>query len=1122
MATFNLYTSPKGSQFTSTIGMNEETDKNDFSVFIVADENVSGLEQSDIGVSAGYSVQSFEGSHSVYKAVIRPLETAGVLTVSLGADVVNEGNPAVSQDVRVSTTFPDADAEMGTLLFDTGDSGHDAIAVSPTRIYLTDSSGTDAFMHDGTDASETTTRPIGHTGIDYINGGFLAVLPRTGGRLQSALYRYDGAGTELWRVSTDLYIYGITHTPLGYTTSSHAGDQTQILPYDFEDNSDFIDANVSTAAAYRSIAYQDNILYYSRENNAAYGEILDDGTIEFRRQLNIDFAGTYAPLDIAIYRDTWYFIDGGEVRTIDLKKYRPMAKNTKTHIPVVLVQEGHTIDLTEYAPDASDFIFDTGFDKPTYLSINANNELVIATHAISETTPVLVKCRGINYIDSVAFSFYLIIRQRIAPQPREVDNLSMRANSTFDLHQIVDADTITFESGQTQPTGSSITDGIFTIGTVGGDAYFTATRDGLFTNFQFNVDIVQTPNPDNFSEQFRHRVEIRGIDVTDDVPTFPEISKTTDAIALNEYRNDTATIILNDDNGKYNPDIDDNFWQTNTLNFGGFREPIKVFVENLINGVWVSSLLFSGVIYEEAESISAIEARLRCREVAYLLRQENVSDFGTNEKWDALRQQSDEASFEGVYQPENALTPMQVGTGKAWRDRTELDISRIALQSEGQAQANTAYMTDSDLRTAGGYLSENPILRFKTRHLSEDVRFLWNQLSINKGIYNTLVDLPDVVLTDPFILNRGSVSFSVENTRNTRLVTDWVYDSTNQRVLMLLSNPEAHIADMLVSYRVESDSFRTLYTFDKDVKAWRIERRNATNYYVLTSSAITQDRSAQTLPRTDDKTAYAYDSRAEGSLIRIHHYNASTGVLTEHVREDDTHNPQLGIHYHAGFENTIYIDEFEGIVSAQNANLKWYDNNLYYRYAKDGEFGVARANTSGTTTALITQSDLNYNNWLNFAFDIDVSNGDTFMVHASGMSSESSLVIRKRTVGGVVSTVLTDTKTLQAFSDLDGGGAYLGCHEALYHNDNLYMVVPIQRVDEDSTSPVTYSRSREKSAGCILYSCDVTAGTPTLTVIEKYDFVTLSACNLIVHDDAVHYIEQPRVATQFRPINPDL
>ena len=121
------------------------------------------------------------------------------------------------------------------------------------------------------------------------------------------------------------------------------------------------------------------------------------------------------------------------------------------------------------------------------------------------------------------------------------------------------------------------------------------------------------------------------------------------------------------------------------------------------------------------------------------------------------------------------------------------------------------------------------------------------------------------------------------------------------------------------------------------------------------------------------------------------------------------------------------------------------------------------------------------------------------------------------------STILTDTQDLDALTALDdAGGAYLGCHEALFHDDTLYMLCPIQRVDADDASPPAYTRSREKAAGAVLFSCDVTAGTPSLTVVEKWDFVGHSACNLIVHDGAIHYTEQPIAATRFRPINSSL
>ena len=103
--------------------------------------------------------------------------------------------------------------------------------------------------------------------------------------------------------------------------------------------------------------------------------------------------------------------------------------------------------------------------------------------------------------------------------------------------------------------------------------------------------------------------------------------------------------------------------------------------------------------------------------------------------------------------------------------------------------------------------------------------------------------------------------------------------------------------------------------FDKGVAVHRIERRNATNYYILTSAKIQQDRSARQLPRPNDGTAYASDSVSrEGSEIKIYHYNSGLQTApTVFVDSDDDYPPQLGIQYPVGFENGLNIDEFEGI-----------------------------------------------------------------------------------------------------------------------------------------------------------------------------------------------------------------
>ena len=447
------------------------------------------------------------------------------------------------------------------------------------------------------------------------------------------------------------------------------------------------------------------------------------------------------------------------------------------------------------------------------------------------------------------------------------------------------------------------------------------------------------------------------------------------------------------------------------------------------------------------------------------------------------------------------------------------------------------------------------------------------------------------------------MAFSVEPTRTTRLPVDWVVGvesglQTPPTILILLSNPESHISDQLVQYDIDGDSYRVLHTFDKGIAVHRIERRNATNYYILTSAKIQQDRSAGgPLPRPNDSTGYASDSVSEGSEIKIYHYNSGLQTApTVFVDSDDDYPPQLGIQYPVGFENGLNIDEFEGIRPDYRGAFKWQGSYLYYRYAKDGEFGVARVNTGGTTTKMIGQAVGKSQNHLNFAFDIN-SSGSIYFVYATvGVPSDvtvvdnqplgpggsitiannlsgnstpfilrletpgsnysgapsvtivgidtsgepqtrtitftrpgqtreltqtfleitsisasaswvrgnlivtaifqevaSQLIIERRTSGGVVSTVFSDTQALSTLTDLDDtGGAYLGCHECVFHSNQLYLLCPIQRVDEDSG---TYTPSRTKAAGMVLYKCNVTAGSPSLTAIDTWDFVHQSGCN---------------------------
>ena len=628
MATVEIIPIPLGSQLVKTIGANDKEDQNDFPVLFVFDGNITGLTEAGITLSAGASLVALEGDGVTWQATIRPPVTSGIVTVTVVANAVNEGNAETSKDIRVTKFFPDVDAESPTLLFNhglsysfyqrSGTSGR-GIACSPSRIIISSGGARggssernyiDFFTYDGIrQTSETITSDASNqnrlAAIDFINGDLLYQHSRAQaygwGRLNLETLEYQRASGVA---------HNIAHTRLGVAVATT--DSVIIQPYDFDADTITHDIDFPGGARIDGAAHQSDLLYVysgrssysdsfpgSRWNLAA---ITDDDAIELIASLNIAQVSSEGSAfrDMAIFGDTFYLISssgtpGGSsatpgIYTLDIRPYRPTALNTKTTIYPVFVEAGGRLDLTQFSPDAERFTFDVGFDKPSYLSINASNELEVGSGA--ETA--FVKLKAINRIDATeteSFGFYLIIRRATAPVWRNVSALTMRAGSSYDLFQLVESGletppTIAFRSGRSgSPTGSRLSNGVFTIGTVGGTAAFTARKGSRSSHIEIDIDVVQGIGdtiPSYSSDVFRYRVEIAGIDVTSDLVGSPSVSETLDPVIINEYRVNDAAITLRNENGKYNSTLAGNFWETHGLNAGGFQNAVKIYTEHFV------------------------------------------------------------------------------------------------------------------------------------------------------------------------------------------------------------------------------------------------------------------------------------------------------------------------------------------------------------------------------------------------------------------------------------------------------------------------------------------------------------------------------------------------------------
>ena len=561
----------------------------------------------------------------------------------------------------------------------------------------------------------------------------------------------------------------------------------------------------------------------------------------------------------------------------------------------IFAAPGDAVDIRSIFGSSINYDFHSDYQSPSYLTFRDDRYIDIAADAVTEITPIFIE---LNNGDE----FYLVITPVSAPTRRyAIDEVSMLSDSTYDLNPLVEnAKTITFQTGQTQPTGSSLSGGIFTIGTAAGTAYFTATNDTGSTHFSIKINVVQqTLSPENFKHPAKYRVEIAGIDVSSDLREIPSISEGLDYLTLNTYRVNDATVVLNNGAGRYTQEVSGNFWQTQSLNPGGYQERIHIFKEFGVGGELVSHLMFSGFISRSSDNLSEVSFSLVCVDISQNLRKTQRSAFNPLQKWGVLSTQSVADDVFKVYTPETALSPILTDADiQAWQGSTELTLQRNAFVPEGVQTENQARLTSDGLESFGD-LTNLPLMQFHTAHTYRKFQQQLDDIALDAGGYQVSLDSPASELDTPHLANLGNIAFDVENTRITRTPVDWVYDETSDSLLILLSNPVAQISDLIVRHDIATQKRTLLYEFDHDIRAVRIARLNATNYYIL---AI---------------------SKSSGSFGSIYQYDMSADTLTERVSPTDTERIQPLRFYR------------NDLMSASLGDRGFFDvvnNTLYYRW----------------------------------------------------------------------------------------------------------------------------------------------------------------------------------------------
>lgn len=808
--------------------------------------------------------------------------------------------------------------------------------------------------------------------------------------------------------------------------------------------------------------------------------------------------------DLDIYDGKLYSTgswDDNQIYETDLRQYRK--PEVRPNITPQFLIEGESLPLRPFTTGAVKILFDDWESVPDYLSIDSNLNLNVAEGEITEDVCILVKLRSFGYRYETPFEFYLIIEKKVAPIWKAFETLSVDNDETVDMLSLVEgAETVQWKTGYTPPSGYTLSaSGQLTVSGQVSEApkpvEMRATGPHGSTDKAFAVQ-PHVPDAIVSSKSFDFRLLIEGIDVTEDVLVFGSVRHSLDVINPNQFVSDDASFTLSSDRGKYDGRVAGNFWDTHNLNKNGYLSKIEFWVDIFDTDSRQSKLLFEGLILRVQSSLNNINVVLTCIDRTYLLKNTSVAAIGL-EKYSALSPVRE--TYQGEYKPDASVLPIVTEGDTTVVSGTAAVPTRTSPNaSEGLTQTQEAYLTANGVFSSGGYLPENPLLKFRTPYQRRDIAYLIRAISEAGGFFNPKIDIKSPEPAEhPHLTSRGNVAFNVEKTKPLRTVVDWIHDPANDIFYQLLGHPSGYIQDWLVSHDPATDTYKHIKTFASGIQVVQLTSQDFENFFILATTALEKDWTEFPNPPNNDESVFdRWDSSRETEDTRILKFEKSTGAMTTLVDVDDARPAQVGLFYMAGFENERHIRLREGIFCESRSTFKIHGNHLYYRFANWNTFGVARVPvTGGTTAAMLTANRNEDFNYLNFDFDI-APNGDIYMPCAEGRGANSAEKIKKYDAATGVSSVVSNRSSVGA----------LGCHEAIYTPDgDLYFVGAgnrsINEIDKSARAGIFRFETQTNRFGSV----------------HNYNYVQLSCRSFVWHEGYLYFAEYPNASTHYEPSN---
>ena len=209
-------------------------------------------------------------------------------------------------------------------------------------------------------------------------------------------------------------------------------------------------------------------------------------------------------------------------------------------------------------------------------------------------------------------------------------------------------------------------------------------------------------------------------------------------------------------------------------------------------------------------------------------------------------------------------------------------------------------------------------------------------------------------------------------------------DLLNPTIYFLYSARQSFTNPKIIRYQLMSDTWEDIFQYPRHGEFWKMATKDFDTFYILGMEDPVTDR-----PPAVAYNAY-YHSPSNPNSNTIWKYNVTANTFEGVVNSSNLYRPQLAQYYHTGFEGSQNRFGFKPD-SRKGLHLDLTD--LYYIYTNDINFGVAKLDADGNTSAILSARIDNWHNECSCDFTIAEENiyGSFTFVYADPADSANVL-----------------------------------------------------------------------------------------------------------------------------------